>query len=188
MSYVSTLFGRGGFADVLDLSDGTVVKLYKRMPHTNDQVQHWSDHDAITRMLSRVEFEAYQQLQDHPAIERFISRFFGSVAVSNIQLPSDLSPEQYVTGYGIRLEKIIGREAKVAHLNLNLHTRVGEVLESIRDTVGELNVWDSSCFVPGSRAEFCLIDFALWDGYVEATEILAFEGRLPPDLRSHLRR
>jgi hypothetical protein len=60
------------------------------------------------------------------------------------------------------LEFIPGRAQKFAHLDVVTEKKVAEVVEQFRDSLGVDNVWDGSCFVPGIRAPFAVIDFAYW--------------------------
>ena len=68
--------------------------------------------------------------------------------------------EPFVQGCGLLLERIPGRDRKFAELEPGLEIRVDAVLRSMQDRIGIDDPWDGSCFVPGSRAAFTLIDFA----------------------------
>jgi len=61
-----------------------------------------------------------------------------------------------------------------------------EGLEEIGDLCGRIDLWDASCFHPGSRAEFTLIDFALSDHYGELIDILNRNGRFSVHTRNLL--
>jgi len=57
------------------------------------------------------------------------------------------------------------------------------ILEQIRDTVGHINVWDCSCFIPGPRTPFVVIDFAVWEDWIRAQSLLEEHGTLSEDMR-----
>jgi len=60
-----TRLGHGAYADVLDMTDGTVVKAYRREAFGNGPVQDWRDHDALTRGFFEAEASTYERLSDH---------------------------------------------------------------------------------------------------------------------------
>src|SRR6266446_4302868 len=65
---VSRFLNDGAFADVFDLGDGSVAKVYRRTSHTHGPVLDWDDHDFITRRLYDVEVNAYERLQAFPEL------------------------------------------------------------------------------------------------------------------------
>lgn len=170
-------FDSGGCADIYELPDGRVLKAFRRRSHTYGFVEsYWDDHDAITRAQFRAEALAYERLQALPDLEIYVPRYFGRLdPIEFLQLGPD--DRRYVRGCGLVLERIPGRAWKMAHLEEELEASASRVLEQIRDQLELEQVWDASCFSPGSRASFTLIDFALWDA--EAYEIaLARNGQL----------
>ena len=89
-------------------------------------------------------------------------------------------------GCGLRLERIDGRATKLAALDHDVREAVKKILWRILDAVEPGNVWESSCFVLGSRAAFTIIDFALWDGVDDLSEPLERCGHLSDQQRSEL--
>lgn len=183
---MAQLIDRGGTADVLELPQGRVLKAFRRRAHTNDIVTEWNDHDAITRAQFRAEARAYEQLQVHRSLEIYVPCYFGRIdPIEVLQLPA--SDETYVRGCGLILERIPGCALKLAHVDDLIEEKVSIVMEELRDTLGLDQVWDASCFVPGTRAPFTVIDFALWNA--EEYEIeLSEGGRLTDIVRAKLER
>jgi hypothetical protein len=174
----------GGSADVFLLSEDRVLKAFRRRRHTHEEVSGWADHDAITRAQFRAEARAYEQLQSSPSLEIYAPKYFGRVDPVEYLGSSE---EVYVRGCGIVLEFIPGRAQKFAHLDGFLEPQVAIVVEQMRDAFGLDQVWDGSCFVPGTRAPFTIIDFALWNA--ENYEMaLAEERNLTPNERARLDR
>ena len=182
MSRIPTprLLERGGFADVFDLGDGTVVKLFRETRHTHDP-EAGSDeaHDLITERLADTEAAAYKVVSKLVSVRRHIPTFHGRINPKEIGPIVGGSTNRYV-GLGIQLDLIPGRGVKAAHLPKGIQTQVESVLDEISQAVPDINVWDSSCFVPGLGNGFTLIDFSFWDGYGEATEDLSYYGHFRP--------
>ncbi len=174
-----TLLGSGAFAHVFDMRDGTVVKAYYRQRHASRPIDDWTDPDRITRLLWRTEAEAYERLQSLEDLRPFVPKFYGRVDPHALGLPQYLPRGPHLPECGLRLEKITGEDRKLAHLERQLQQKAEVVLEKIRDSCGRLDVWDASCFCPGSCADFTLIDFAVSDDYGEVCEILDRRGALP---------
>lgn len=176
---------RGGCADIFEMSGDRVMKAYRRRAHTSDvRTPYWPDHNAITRAQFRAEALAYEQIQNHAALELYVPRYFGRVdPAQQLRLPP--SDETYVSGCGLIVERIPGRAKKLAHLEKSVEELVSLVMEQIRDTLGLDQVWDASCFVPGLRAAFTVIDFALWDAE-EYEMALADRGTLTSQERAKL--
>ncbi len=182
---MSKPFDSGGCADIYELSEERVLKAFRRRSHTNAfGIVDWEDHDAITRAQFRAEALAYEHLQAHPSLEIYVPRYFGRVdPIEFLQLEPD--DQRYLGGCGLVLERIPGRARKMSCVESALEQQVSKVLEQIRDTLGLDHVWDGSCFAPGSRAPFTVIDFALWDaGDYEMA--LAKDGRLTASERARL--
>jgi hypothetical protein len=91
--------------------------------------------------------------------------------------------EPHVEGCALRLERIPGQDTKIAHVSRPLQQVIETILEQIRDAVGRINVWDCSCFIPGARTEFTVIDFALWEDWVDVQLYLEENGTIPEDVR-----
>lgn len=136
------------------------MKAFRRRTHTNDVVHDWTDHDAITKAQFRGEALAYERLQSLDSLAVYAPQYFGRVDPLAV-LGTD-GHQRYVAPCGIVLEFIPGRAKKLAHLDPATEVRVAEIVEQFRDSLGIDNVWDASCFVPGSRADFTVIDFAYW--------------------------
>lgn len=176
----------GAFADVLDMADGTVVKAYRRQQHTSGPVQDWRDHEALTRGYFEFEAAAYERLQRYPDLLVFTPRFLGRIdpaALSDLEDPPELG---YLRACGIRLEKVPGEDIKVSRLSQQLRTEVEAVLDRLRDEVQAGHVWDASCFVPGTRAPFTLIDFATWDDFSDWHMQLKEQGTFSDEQRLEL--
>jgi hypothetical protein len=116
----------------------------------------------------------------------FVPRFYGRCDPLELIPLAAIESIPLVAGCGLRLEKIDGRATKLAALDQDLRKTVDGILWRILAAVEPGNVWDSSCFVPGSRAAFTIIDFALWDGVDDFSEPLERCGRLSEHQRSQL--
>lgn len=68
----------------------------------------------------------------------------------------------YVKGAGFVIEKIEGKDQKIAHLSKEAQKVVEPVLSLLHENLRDLNVRDCSCFYESDNS-FKLIDFALWD-------------------------
>lgn len=176
----------GAFADVLDIGDGSVVKAYRRQQHTSRPVEDWRDHEALTRGFFEAEATTYERLSKHPDLAVFAPRFLGRidpVAISDLAQP----PERgYVRHCGFRLERVPGQDIKVSRLPEPLRDEVETILERLRDEVQAGHVWDASCFVPGIRFPFTLIDFATWDEFTDFQMLLKDQGRFNDEQRAQL--
>jgi len=167
----------GAYADVLDMKDGTVVKAYRRQTFTTRPVEDWRDHDAITRAFFEAETKTYERIQRHTELALFTPEFHGRIDPCGLQDLIDAPELGYVRNCGIRLERIAGEDIKVAHLEPLMQAEVERVLWRLRDEVAAGNVWDASCFIPGSRERFTLIDFATLNMFVDCLEQLERDGR-----------
>lgn len=174
----------GGCADIFLLPEERVLKAFRRRRHTHEEVSSWADHDAITRAQFRAEAKAYEQLQGSSSLEIYVPKYFGRIDPVKCL---DSSDEAYVRGCGIILEFIPGKAQKFAHLDKVLEQQVATVVEQVRDALGLDQVWDGSCFVPGTRAPFTIIDFALWNA-MDYEMALAEERNLTPMERARLDR
>lgn len=177
----------GAYAAVFDLGDGTVVKAYRQKYTTTIAVGEWCDHEAIIRATWANEVRAYTQLMAADLdLRNFVPRFYGQCDPLDLISSAAIGSLRLMPGCGIRLERIDGRAAKLAALDDDLREAVTRILWRIRDVIEPGNVWDSSCFVPGSRAEFTIIDFALWDGVDDYSEPLERRGYLLEHQRAEL--
>lgn len=181
-----TRLASGAFADVLDMRDGTVVKAYRRQPHTSRPVEDWRDHEALTRGFFEAEAAAYERLSGHPELRVFAPRFLGRIDPAQISDLAEPPEEGYVRHCGFRLERIPGKDVKVSRLPEPLRAEVEMILERLRDEVQAGHVWDASCFVPGSRSPFTLIDFATWDDFTDLQMLLEQQGCLSDEQRAEL--
>lgn len=183
---VPTLLDRGGCADIFVLSQDRVLKAFRRRAHTNDIVHDWIDHDSITRAQFRAEARAYERLRSLHNLEIYAPKYFGRVDPV-AYLDPDAPADKYVPFCGILLELVPGRALKLAHLEPSVEVQVAVVVEQLRDALGLDQVWDASCFTPGSRAPFTVIDFAYWNAE-EYEMALAERGVLTKDERTKLER
>ncbi len=156
------IIGKGDHADVVHIGNGQVIKAFKRIPHSMTKVLDWTDHDAMTRATFRVEERAYKRLAEFPDLELFAPKFFKSVDPIKYLGLNDKHASKYVTGCGILLEYIPGTASKLADLEPEIEKKVDAFLNRFRiqAEIADIHVWDASCFVPGARAEFTVIDFA----------------------------
>lgn len=163
------ILGRGDFADVLDLEDGTVVKAFRREQHTGRGAD-WRDENALTTELFAAEARAYETLMGLPELAVYVPRFLGRV--DPCALVGDPGQEIYVQGCGIWMERIPGDAVKFGHLRIEIKEELQPILVRLAEAVAPDNVWDCSCFWPGSRAKATFIDFAVWNNFLECTDIL----------------
>ena len=184
---MSNLIGHGNFADVFDLADGTVLKVYRRIAQTDAPVRDWDDHEFMIRQLFATEVRAYERLQSVPHLAAFIPRYFGPFDHSPLNLASSDPRAPLVRDCAFRLERIQGHAIKVEHAPDPLRHEIDTVLDDIHEVVGDIHVWDSSCFIPGPRTAFCVIDFAIWEELADAQLRLHSKGRLSPDDREQFR-
>jgi hypothetical protein len=181
------LLASGAFADVFDLGDDTVIKVYRRTSHTADPPEDWSDHDFVTGLLCATEVAAYERLQSSAALLQHIPRFLGAVADSTVAGLKSSTGDPFVPGCAFRLERIRGCDIKIAPMNPPMQQEIELILEQIHDACKSINLWDCSCFIPGPRRRFVVIDFALWDHFAEVQYFLNEGRRISPDLRERLR-
>jgi hypothetical protein len=175
---MAKLIASGASSDVLDLGDGRVLKAFRRISYTDLPVEDWQDHEALTRAVFHNEAVGYEKLQQHADLCVYAPEYFGCLDPIVIGMTAGFPPERYVAGCGIVLEQISGVATKIAHLPVALRVSAEHVLEEIRDRITPGNVWDCSCFVPGSRAQITLIDFALWEKLGHFSAGLGVKGRL----------
>lgn len=178
------LIGSGAFADVFDLGDGTVVKAYKRISHSGE-VWDWQDHDALTVEMFAAEARAYETLRNIPDLAVYAPIFYGRSDPCSLVDPKQA--EEYVAGCGLVLEMIAGKDTKVASPHFPSKAEIEPILERFANEVTSGNVWDSSCFIPGSRAQFTFIDFAVWEHLLECEEMLTDQGQFTAQQRQQLR-
>lgn len=176
--------GFGSFADVYVLPEGRALKAYRRKSHVNRVVRIGDDNDLLTAAHFEAEVRAYELLQSIKELEKYLPRYFGRADPAEcLELdPADL---RYVRNCGIVLERIPGRAEKVAHLDQTIQKEVEAVLKMFSEVLPRVNVWDASCFVPGIRAEFSLIDFALFESLEYETYLHEYDS-LSPKLRDKL--
>lgn len=186
MAIPQLLSNDGAYAAVFDLGDGTVVKAYRRKRTTILPVGEWRDHEAIIRATWANEVRAYAQIMCDPNLQSFVPEFYGYCNPLELISEDVVGSLQLLPGCGLRLERIEGRALKLAALASDCRQTVERLLWRIREAVEPGNVWDSSCFVPGSRAEFTIIDFALWDRVDDFSEPLERRGYLSKAERAEL--
>ena len=184
---MASLIGRGASADVFDLGDNTVVKAYRRIRQTQGPVRNWDDHEFMSRQFFATEVRAYERLQARPDLAEYTPRFFGPIELSEYDLHSSSPDEPLIPGCAFRLERIDGRDTKISQVPSPLQQRIEAILEDIRDTVERIHVWDCSCFVPGPRTDFVVIDFGVWEDWADPQIYLDKHGVLPHDIRERFR-
>lgn len=180
------IIGNGASADIYTLGNGRVLKAFLRKSYTEAAVVDWADHDAMTKAEFRFEALSYERLQFFHKLEIFAPKFFGRADPIKLLSDDPGAESRYVEGCGLLLEYIPGAALKLARLDLLIKLRVEELLERFRDVLGIRDVWDGSCFIPGNRAEFTVIDFATWNGFYDYQVELNETGRLSPVLRARL--
>ncbi len=153
------ILASGAYADVWDMNDGTVIKAFKSKQRAHGNLVDIRDHDLLTKMFHAKEIESYEILITNKNINKFIPKYYGLVNPCE-KLPK--GSNQYVEGAGILLEKIEGKDRKVAYLE-DLKLVVDEILTEMTYHLNGVCVWDASCFYE-SETNFKIIDFSIWDG------------------------
>lgn len=176
----------GGFADIIDLGDGTVAKVYRHHRHCYDDVEDDTHHDFITQKLFEVEARAYECIQSEPNLTNCTPRYFGRLDTKTLALGPSSTGEPYLPGCAFRIERLSGADRKIATVGEPLRSEIERSLQAIRQKVGDLHTIDASCFVPGPRGKFVLIDFALWTGLSDAQLHLSSNRELTPQVRAEL--
>lgn len=111
----------------------------------------------IPRLMFTAERRFYADIQSHPDLEVFCSEYFGEAdPIAIVASP----PRPLAAGCSLLLEKVPGTPLKLAELDRPLQSEVEGIIELIRDAIGLDDLWDGSCFVPGTRARFTLIDLS----------------------------
>lgn len=173
---MAKVIASGASSDVLDLCDGRVLKAFRKISYTDAPVREWRDHEVLTQAVFQNEAVAYEKLQQYLDLCVYAPEYLGRLDPIEIGLAAGFPAERYVAGCGILLERIAGVATKIARLPLTLRAKAELVLEEIRDRIAPGNVWDCSCFVPGSRAQLTFIDFALWEKLGHFSAHLAMNG------------
>ncbi len=185
-SQKARLLSVGAYAVVFYMGNGTVVKAYLRRRMTRVAVGDWADHEAIIRAVWANEVRTYQRLASRPDLRVFVPEFVGPCDPLQVLPVQRIGTLRLMQGCGLRLERIHGTPTNWTTVDLELRPSVEGVLRHLIDTIQPGNVWGSACFVPGSRAAFTLIDFALWDRVNEFAEPLELRGRLSNRQRAEL--
>lgn len=154
------VIGKGGFAEVLDIGNGRVLKAYLKKSRAHGPVRCWEDHDLLTSVFFAKEVQAYRSVMSMDSIRHNFPCFYG-VEDPRLWIPNH--GNRYVPGCGIILERIPGKDRKLAHLPEAIEKRVSAVLEEALSSLREVNVWDASCFVEPNDEGIKIIDFGLWD-------------------------
>lgn len=175
--------GKGAFADVWDLHNGTVLKAFRSESRAPGEVIDIRDHDLLTNVFCAQEINAYLKLKEIENVNDFIPAFHGRKEPIGF-LPDSEGP--YVKGAAFIIEKINGSDQKVANLPQRSKESVEPILWLLSDSLNDLNVWDSSCFFE-SFSKFKIIDFALWDASDYECYMFA-HGRLNEEQKHTLQR
>jgi hypothetical protein len=175
-------FAEGGNADLFDIGDARVMKAFRRKSYFATPPLDWRDHEAMTRAMFRTEARAYERLQRHPDLAPYAPNYYGIENPHRVLHDLSDADSRYVGGCGLVLERIAGVATKLSSLDKIVQTKIAAVLKRFRDELDIEYVWDASCFVPGSRAPFTVIDFSTWDGSAYQAALYA-NGRLTPEQR-----
>jgi hypothetical protein len=179
------LYARGDFADVFELGDRKVLKAFRRQSFSQKEIKDWSDHDAVIRAHFRAEKRTYERLEHCSDLKIYTPKYYGSIdphkLIDNVPNCTTI----YVKGCGILLEQVPGEAIKTRKLDSDIREKVEAILWRIIYELGAPNVWDSSCFIPGSQAIFTLIDFSALDDSPYVKELLS-KGALTKELRIQL--
>src|SRR6185437_12670651 len=133
------------------------------------------------------EERAYERIQAVPGLTAFTPRYFGPVDVAKLGLSSSNAAEPLLSDCALHIERIDGRDRKIGLIEPPIQQEIEAVLEGIRDTVGQINVWDSSCFIPGPRTRFVVIDFALWERWADIQFYLEEHDTIPSAVREQVK-
>jgi len=136
-------YARGGYADVWDMNDGTVIKAYRSEARSHGRVVDIQGHNLLTSVFCAKELNAYNYLANVSGVKEYIPKFFGQVNPCGILLECK---EKYVGSAGLRLEKVEGQNKKISNLEQADQKIVEEKLWEILQHLNSVNVWDASCF------------------------------------------
>lgn len=166
----------GAFSDVFDLGDGRVLKAFFEI---KPEVAPTADPALVPLISFYSELRVYQRLLEHPGLPAYTPQFFGVADPSSYPLATDR-----IYPCGLLLEKIPGKPKKLFELDQEIEAAASMVIERLQERVLLEDPWDASCFVPGTRAGFTLIDFATPSDRLAALDkILVRHGHVPPDKR-----
>lgn len=183
---MATIIASGGFADIVDLGNGKVAKIFRRISHSHEEVSQWEDHNWITQQLFNAEVRAYDLIHNEDILRSYIPAYFGRIQVSELDLGSEHSNRHYLPDCAFVMERLCGEDKKVANIENQLKCTIVALLGQIKKRIAGIDVLDASCFIPGSRGDFTVVDFALWSGYPDAQCELAQHGSLSSDVRTRL--
>lgn len=176
------LIEKGAFADIWDLNDGTVFKAFRSVARSHGDIVDIRDHDLLTSVFCAKEISAYRNLKDVSGIKEYIPTFYGKENPYDILVDVD---GIYVENAGFLLEKVSGKDSKIAHLSQSEKDLVEPVLWEISHCTEDLIVWDASCFFI-SENNFKIIDFALWESSSVYECYLYDHGVLNEEQKSYL--
>ena len=147
-------FARGAFSEVFDLGDGRILKAFVEDSPAEAQD---SDRTLISQIAFLAERRFYESIQEHPTLATYVPAYYGVADPDEylIQSARPLAP-----GFGLILEKIPGVPVKFSELLDEIERAASEVIERMKGVAALENPWDGSCFVPGTRQSFTLIDIA----------------------------
>ena len=168
----------GAFCEVFNVGGGRILKAFYQI---RSKAAPGADPTLIPRMMFNHERRVYSSLQAFPELEVYVPRFLG--AASPLDYPLQ-STRTFVPFCGLILELIPGNDVKLAELPRPIQRRVEEVIEKMQRRIGLGDPWDASCFVPGTRADFTIIDFATpTERLHELDVILEKHGTVPVHLQ-----
>jgi hypothetical protein len=161
----------GAFCEVFDLGNGTVLKAFRDIVPTG---QPHADPTLIPRIVFSRERKAYRALQEHPDLEVFLPLYLGETDPRDYPIESACT---FTSACGLLLERIPGKDVKLVDLPVKMFTVAETVIEAMKERVLLGDPWDASGFVPGTRRELTIIDFATpTDELVALDRILAKHG------------
>lgn len=174
MSRVLRRIGRGEFADAFDLEDGRVLKAFRR----SEDGGKIGDYRA--QISFAAECRAYELFSEEGEIAPYLPHYFGGADPATFAL-ADVG--QYAPRCGILLEHIPGEPHKLMELPPRLRRRAEAVITAMLEHL-RTDPWDASCFVPGTRTDLTIIDFATPTHLLSELDlILAKHGDVPSHMR-----
>jgi len=186
MTFYPQLLSRGASAAVFDAENDMVLKVGIRPASA---VGNPGDHDFLVQAFCHHERRAYERLQALPDLVRFTPRYFGRADLSDWPNLTPPDGKVIVPGTGMLLEWLHGKEHKMGNtLEEPFFSIADRALDGILEVVGPCWPYDASAFVPGSRAEVALIDFAHWKDFDEHLEALGRDGALTEQCRDFISR
>ena len=177
-----TVIGHGEFADVIRTDDGRVVKLFRRVDAFDD-LPNPADNETLIRVAWDEEAAHYELLQHTPELAVYAPEYFGRCVVAAVVDNGGSSVlSEYVPDCAFELEMVPGQAKKLWDLPRDVQAQVNAVRDRLQ-LIGLRQTSDASVFVPGSRAEFTLIDFASLRNWLDLVHYVRQNRGLPQHVR-----